>query len=237
MTTLVLAAHVDPRTAAPAFRAALPADVELRAFVEPGLSSAYHALAARLRKGQSRGPILRALLEHVRAERALEDYTRTVLVSWSAPYALAEELLADEEDRAALAGWVALDSGYGPPTREVVDLARRAREGQALYWAGYTDVPTTGYLSSGAFLAEVERQAGEPGGLFHVEHWAHDAEAYAATAYKGAFWRREHVAALHRGPTILAAALEAMPPLAEKDALGAGWAREAPRHGTHLGHS
>lgn len=207
MTTLVLAAHVDPQVAAPWFRAALSPEVELRAFVEPGLSSAYHALAARLRRG---GRLLPALLEHAQASMSIDGYERIVFVSWSAPYALLEDLLVDPEDAAALAGWVALDSGYGDPTPGVVDLARRAREGSALYWAGFTDVPTAGYRSTEAFLAEVQRQAGDPAGLFHVEHWAHDPAAYAAARDKGAFWRKEHIDALHRGPAFLAAALDAL---------------------------
>lgn len=207
MTTLVLAAHVDPQVAAPWFRAELSPEIELRTFVEPGLSSAYHALAARLRKG---GRLLPALLEHTQASMGVDGYEHIVFVSWSAPYALLEELLVDPADAAALAGWVALDSGYGEPTPGVVDLARRARDGSVLYWAGFTDVPTAGYRSTGAFLAEIQRQAGMPAGLFHVEHWAHDPAAYAAARDKGAFWRKEHIGALHRGPAFLAAALEAL---------------------------
>jgi len=207
MTTLILAAHVDPQVAAPWFREALSPEVELCAFVEPGLSSAYHALAARLRRG---GRLLPALLAHAEASMSADAYERIVFVSWSAPYALLEELLVHPADAAALAGWVALDSGYGDPTPGVVDLARRAREGSALYWAGFTDVPTAGYRSTGAFLAEVRRRAGDPAGLFHVEHWPHDPEVYAAARDKGAFWRREHIGALQRGSAFLAAALEAL---------------------------
>jgi hypothetical protein len=205
--TLVLAAHVDPRVASSSFRAALPPEVEICAFVEPGLSSAYHALAVRLR---ANGRVLPALLDHVGTEHGLESYDRVIFLSWSAPYALAEEILASAEDAAALSGWVALDSGYGQPTMGVVDLARRARAGTALYWAGFTDVPTAGYLSSGAFLAEVERLAGEPGGLFHVEHWRHDPAALASAPNQSAFWRSEHIGAVHRGPAFLASALAAL---------------------------
>jgi hypothetical protein len=243
VTTLVLAAHVAPSAGATSLRAALP-DAELRAFVEPGLSSAYHALAARLR---DHGRVLPALLAHAGAERPPEAYERIVFLSWSAGYAMAEELLSTPEDAAALTGWVALDSGYGDPTPAIVDLARRARAGEALYWAGFTDVPTSGYLSSGAFLAEVQRQAGEPAGLFHVEHWAHDPAAYAAAPNKGTFWRDEHVAALRRGPGFLRVALDMLgqvqPPapsaralpsreavLAEARAALAAGVREQPAH-------
>ena len=205
--TLVLAAHVDPQVAAPWFREALSPDVELYAFVEPGLSSAYHAFAARLRDG---GRLLPALLAYTGASVRADAHDRIVFLSWSAPYALLEELLVHPEDAAALTGWVALDSGYGDPTPGVIDLARRARAGEALYWAGFTDVPTTGYRSSAAFLAEVQRQAGDPAGLFHVEHWPHDRAGYAASSDKAGFWRKEHVGALHRGPAFLASALEAL---------------------------
>jgi hypothetical protein len=206
VTTLILAAHVAPSAGATSLRAALP-EAEVRAFVAPGLSSAYHALAARLR---DHGRLLPALLAHAGAERPPEAYDRIVFLSWSAGYAMAEELLSTPEDAAALTVWVALDSGYGDPTPPIVDLARRARAGDALYWAGFTDVPTTGYLSTGAFLAEVQRQAGEPAGLFHAEHWAPDPAAFAAAPNKAIFWREEHIAALRRGPAFLRAALDAL---------------------------
>src|SRR5262249_8590567 len=153
----------------------------------PGLSSVYHALAQRLRAKDGR--LLPALLAHVRAKKPVEGYERIVFVSWSAPYALAEELLVNPADASSIAGWVALDSGYGTPTPGVCDLACRARAGTALYWAGYTDVPTSGYLSSSQFLEAVQQKAGGTGGLFRVVHWEHDPAALAAAHDKAAFWR------------------------------------------------
>ena len=70
MTTLVLAAHVDPQVAAPWFQEVLSPEVELRAFVAPGLSSAYHALAARLR--DQGGRLLPALLAHAEASTSVQ---------------------------------------------------------------------------------------------------------------------------------------------------------------------
>ena len=114
------------------------------------------------------------------------------------------------EDAAALAAWVGLDSGYGLPTAGIVALAKRALAGDAVYFAGYTDVPTSGYLSSGQFLDKVITEAAAPAGNFRVDHWAHDPAALAAAHDQGAFWRGEHIGALHQGPALLAAALGAL---------------------------
>ncbi len=215
MKTLVIAAHVGP-AAAPEFAAVLGDDVELRCFVENGLSSAYHALAARLRGPDGR--LLPALIAHAGARSDVEAYDRIILLTWSAPYALAEELLSHPDDAASISGWVALDSGYGVPTPGVIDLARRAYAGKSLYWAGATDVPTVGYADSRHFLASIASQIGATWngygssicGLLRFEQWAHDGSALAAAHDQGAFWRAEHIAALHRGPAFLAAALAAL---------------------------
>jgi hypothetical protein len=218
MTTLVLLGHIGPQ-ALPLFRAALEAaerlrlEVELAPFVEAGLSEAYHALARRLRGTDGR--LLPRLLEHAGAGHPLAAYDQVLLVTWSAPYALAEELLQLPVDALALAGWVALDSGYGSPTRGVLELARRARVGRALYWAGYTDVPTYTYPSSGDFLEAVQKAAGAPLGGFRVEHWAHDPAAaivaqHAGSGALGAYWRAEHLGALRRGPEWMVEALQAL---------------------------
>ena len=217
MTTLVLLAHVGPDAEA-LFQAALDKQgiehVELRAFVENGLSSAYHALAARLRKG---GRILPELLKHAGATRSIGGYDAILYCGWSAAYALCEDLLAIPADRDALAGITMLDSGYGTAPASIVDFARLARDSRKLYLAIYTDVPTTGYPSSGAFLAQVEREAGPPAGLFSIEHRVADVSALAAKLHgltgqargdaAGAFWRSEHIAALHEGPRLLVGAI------------------------------
>ena len=220
MTTLVLLAHVGP-DAVPLFTSALDAagieHVELRAFVENGLSSAYHALAARLRTG---GRILPALLKHAGASLPLSGYDAVIYCGWSAAYALMEDVVSVTADRDALAGIVCLDPGYGSAPPAVVDWARLARDGRKLYSAIYTDVPTSGYASSGEFLAQVQREAGAPEGLFTVEHRVFDPVARAAKLHgltgparsdaDGAFWRGEHVAALHAGPRLLVAGLQAL---------------------------
>ena len=203
--TLLLLGHVADATP---FRAALAGlDVEARTFLVNGLSSAYRLFAARLRTA---GRVLPALLRHAGAERPIEGYERIVFATWSAPYAMIEELLRSDADAAAITGWIALDSGYGTPPAGVVDLAARARMGLALYWAGHTDVPTSGYPSSGQYLAAVRARAGEPAGLFRVEHWVHSVEARRAAPDVGAFWRAEHVGALRRGPAFVRSALDAL---------------------------
>ena len=209
--TLLILAHVA--NAAP-FADALAsrddaAEIELRPLVVNGMSAAYHHLAATLRD-KATGRLLPALLRHVRASRPVSGYERIVFVSWSAPYALLQDLASRDDDAAALAGAVMLDSGYGPVTPGEAALAKRARAGRAVLFAGATDVPTTGYASSRAHLADLCRQAGEPTGGFHVELWEHDAAALHAAHDKGAFWRAEHIGALHRGPALVARALAAL---------------------------
>ena len=219
MTILLILAHVsDPAPFAAELATRPDAGViELRPLVVPGLSGVYHALAASLRRASVEGRLLPALLRHVRASRPVTGYDRIVFVSWSAPYALAQELLSREDDAASLAGWVALDSGYGAVTPGEVALALRAREGKAILWSGATEVPTTGYASSRAHLAELCRRAGEPTGGFHVELWDHDVAAYHAAPDKAAFWREEHISALHRGPAFVARALAALDKLTAYD--------------------
>ena len=224
MHLVLLAHHIargKPGSILPDYEAALEragidtADVELCAFVAPGngLSSSYHTLAAKLRKG---GRILPQLLVHVGALLKLDAYESIGLVTWSAPYGLAQDLLAIEADRDALAYWVACDSGYGPITPGVADFARLARDRRKLYSAFYTDVRTSGYDDSGTFLKHVQLAAGAPTGLFSVEHLAHDEAAYRAklagltgearSKAASRFWENEHIAALHVGPRALAAA-------------------------------
>lgn len=211
MTTLVLALHhAADAVSALDVAVANRGDVEVRGKVINGLSSAYHAYAAHLHSG---GRILPALAKDLGAEHGIADYDRVLLVTWSAPYALAEDLLAIEEDADALTGWIALDSGYGHPTPGIVELAKKAAAGEKLYYASYTDIETKpDYPSSADFLVEVQKRAGAtaPVGLFDVQHLAHNAGAYKAAHDKGAFWRGEHISALHRGPERLAAALDAL---------------------------
>ena len=205
---LILFAHHEsrgkPGCILPEYEAALAQagvnidDVELCAFVENGFSSVYHALSARLRKN---GRILPQLLTHVGALQGLEAYESIGLVTWSAPYALAEDLLAIPADRDALAYWVALDSGYGPITPGVTDFARLARDRRKLYSAVFTDVQTPTYANSRQFLEAVQLAAGAPEGFFFVEHLTFPPTTKATD---------EHIGALHVGPRVLAAAWSAL---------------------------
>lgn len=207
MTILVIALHHDTGPTEALRAACAGHDVEVIGHVVPGLSSAYHAYAASLRHD---GRLLPALAKAIGAKQDLEAYAQRVIVSWSAPYAFVEDVLAVPADAAIVDAIVMLDSGYGEPSAGVVALAKRARDGGAVYFAGYTDVPTSGYLSSGQFLAKVQAEAGAPSGGFRVDHWSHDQAVERAAPDKGAFWRAEHIGALHRGPALLADALAAL---------------------------
>ena len=224
MPILVLLAHHTPAIL-PAYRAALSASgiaddlVELRPFVSPfpGMSSAYTALANHLREG---GRILPGLLRHAGATLPLSSYDAVLLVTWSAPYSLMESVLAIAADRDAIAGWIGCDSGYGIAPPSIVDWARLARDSRKLYSAIYTDVPTYTYPSSGDFLAQVQREAGAPAGMFTVEHRAHDVTALhtilagltgaARGQAEARYWEHEHVAARDEGPRLLVAAMAAL---------------------------
>lgn len=194
MTTLALAFHHAPETVA-ALRVANPG-VEIRGLLIPGKSSVYHARAAQLRDKDGR--LLPALCEALGLHQP-GVHDRIVLVSWSAGYAMVEELLDNDDDAAFIDGWVALDSGYGTPTDGVDSLSIRAalsptdeHEPQA-YFASYTDIVPPGYPSTRDFL----RALGPPSGLFDVEHIpGDDADA--------------HIRALHRGPERLRACLAAL---------------------------
>lgn len=219
MTTLILALHHGPDAAAAIRTACADAgrDVEVRSYIVNGLSSAYHAFAASIKRD---GRILPTLAAKLGAAQPLDAYERVLLVTWSAPYALVEDVLAIKADAAALTGFVALDSGYGTPTPGVVDYARRAVNGECLYYATYTDVPTYTYPSTGDFLAAVVQHVGEPDGLFDVEHLSHDAAALSVAVHRGgdsvgAFWRGEHVRAQRRGPARVLAALAALDGVAD----------------------
>ena len=217
MTTLIIALHHN-QAATDALRAACgDHDVEVLGHVENGLSSAYHAYAARLRQG---GRILPSLARAFGATRPFDAYDTKLIVSWSAPYALVQDVLEIVADRDALTGIIMLDSGYGPITPGVADFARLARDRRKLYSAFYTDVRTSGYDDSGTFLKHVQLVAGAPKGLFSVEHLAHDEAAYRAklagltgearSKAASRFWENEHINALHQGPLALAAAFTAL---------------------------
>jgi len=207
---LVIALHFDAKADFGLAGRLMPLGCEVRRLVLAGMSSAYDALGMRLQSANA-GRILPALLVAAGASFKLADYASVWIVSWSAPYSLVRRILSIPADAEALTGWVSLDSGYASrdPDGSAADaqvapfatFAQRARRGEKALFAGFTDVPThgagntNGYASTADFAKELQRMAGGTGGLFTVEHWAHDPAALAAAADKGAFWRDEHIAA------------------------------------------
>jgi hypothetical protein len=178
---LILALHYSPE-AVDVLRAHLGAGVEVRGAALLGLSAAYVTLAQQIRCPG--GELLAPLAHRLGASLALDDYEAVFLVTWSAAYAYARELLGAGIDADKLTGWISLDSGYsgkdpdGTPADAQVTpflaLVGEAADGAgALVWAGYTDVATVpSVANTGAFWAEVRRLSGrEPRGLFRIDHW------------------------------------------------------------------
>jgi hypothetical protein len=207
---IVIALHFDTKAEFALAGRLMPLGCEVRRLVLAGMSSAYTAFAQRL-QGANHGRVLPGLLTAVAASHKLADYRSIWIVSWSAPYSLVRQLLTIHADAEALTGWVSLDSGYASrdsdgtaADAQVAPFAaftKRARRGEKALAIGFTDTPTHGagktggYASTADFAAELQRMVGGAGGLFTVEHWAHDPAALAAAPDKAAFWRGEHIAA------------------------------------------
>jgi len=228
---LLLCAHVAEPRGADLRRAIASAGLSgwtVHAFVRPGLSRIYRALAHALRRrslvAASPAPFLPQLLEYLHLA-PIKHWERVVIATYSAGYALLEELVASPIDRRAITGWIAIDSGYAGADAGVHALARTAAEGKRLVWCGYTDLDPVAYASTAAYAAELLRAAGieptsgrlvEARGLLRAERWPHDAAALAAAQRAGsaavaALWRREHRAALEvHGPSFVARALAAL---------------------------
>jgi hypothetical protein len=204
---LILALHYTPE-AVNVLRARLGAGVEVRGVALLGLSAAYVTLAQQIRCPG--GELLAPLAHRLGASLKLDDYEAVFLVTWSAAYAYARELLGAGVDADKLTGWISLDSGYAGKDHDgtaadaqvtpFLELVGEAADGAgALVWAGYTDVATVpSVASTGAFWREVVRLSGrEPRGLFRIDHWP---------GARGS----DHVAARDtHGPGFVADALEA----------------------------
>lgn len=168
----------------------------------PGMSAAYSALAADLRRRYP-GPLLDALLRHLRAE----DVGPCVVAWFSAGYGLARELAADES-ASRVAAWVGLDGMHTSREADgtasdagvawLVKLAAEALEGRTVLTLGHSDVRTYGSTASTTDVAaEVRRLAGAPRGKFVVR-------AYNVATRD----HDEHVAALRGwGPDLLGEAV------------------------------
>ncbi len=187
MRHLVLFAHADPQVA-PKYRTALApvGDVDL-VFVNAtggGFSSAYSSLGQQLRAPDGRIlPRLKA--KYIPTSLAGRKYDTTTLVTFSAGYALAREILKSTADRDAIDALVMLDSlhaGFdGDGTAGDVqlsgflDFALLAKDGRKVFHIGHSDVKTPQPGQKGAFAsttqtaAELVRLAGGTGGKFEVQ--------------------------------------------------------------------
>lgn len=205
-------AHADPSTVRERYTGLLPAGSALRPFVLPGGSSAAYEQHARALRAQRRS-VAAGLRATYAADRPADE--PMVLVTFSAGYGLARELLRDTDP--GIAALVLLDSlhasfeGDGTPLdaqlAPFVAYAKRAQRGEVAFWMGHSDVqtPQTGpgrFASTTQTAAELVRLAGEPSGLFHVEAFNVRGAAHA---------KEEHMAALREwGPEFVAACVSAL---------------------------
>ena len=173
---LVYFAHGEPAVL-PAYAAALaPAgDVDIVLVRLEGRSSAYEQLGQELRCPEGR--ILPELRRRFPAPEPEGAYTTLTLITYSAGYALAREILARAGDRAALDAYVAIDSIHTDLVDGVADAAQLAgfagfaeqtKEGDKTFWLGHSDVRTAGYASTTQVAARMLELVGGEGGGFVV---------------------------------------------------------------------
>lgn len=207
MSTILLAHAYLPADVRARYEAACPG-WRIVPFVSsfPGMSSAYTALAADLRRRYP-GPLLDALLRHL---KVTDD--GPIAVCWfSAGYSMARELAADAS-ASRVAAWVGLDgmhSGKDPDgtasdagVEWLVKLARAALVGETVVALGHSDVRTYNGVASTTDVAnEVRRLAEVPPG---DKHGGLILRAYNVRAAD----HNEHVAALVAwGPALLGEAV------------------------------
>jgi hypothetical protein len=170
---LLLLVHFDP-SLVPAYQAALAplADRWVIGSLYLGpLSGAYTSFAARER-GRGKNLIHAALAAAGDVPGA--RWTRLVVASFSAGYALVREMLRGPEAD-LIDGWIGIDSGHAALDRDgtaldaqvepFVRLARRAIDGKALLWLGHSDVRTpqaghSAFASTTQFADELLRLVG-----------------------------------------------------------------------------
>jgi hypothetical protein len=189
---LVYFVHGEP-AATPAYETALaPAgSVDIVLVRLEGKSSVYAQLGESLRDADGR--ILPALRARFPAPEAEEAYSTLTLITYSAGYALARAILANEEDREALDAYVAIDSIHADLVDGVADaeqlagfvaFAERARDGDKTFWLGHSDVRTAGYASTTQVAARILDLAGGEGGGFVVRGF--DVRAADASEHRAA---------------------------------------------------
>lgn len=205
MSTILLAHAYLPADVRARYEAACPG-WRIVPFVSsfPGMSAAYTALAADLRRRYP-GPLLDALLRHL---KVADD--GPCAVGWfSAGYAMARELAADGAQPAAWIGLDGMHAGKDPDGTAsdvgvawLVKLARAALVGETVVALGHSDVRTYGAVASTTDVAaEVRRLAEVPPG---DKHGGLILRAYNVRAAD----HDEHVAALTGwGPALLGEAV------------------------------
>lgn len=169
MTHLVLFAcpgMPEPSVVAQYEQALAPlGSVRLCWIAKPGFSSVFTQIGHDCRDPSGR--VLPRLLQ--RYAPNVPHHTVS-LVTYSAGYGLARELLRDKRDREALDAYVALDSIHGPKTATdaasapFVEYARAAAAGQCLFALAHTDVPTP-YMSTTEMAGYLSEQVPPDG------HW------------------------------------------------------------------
>ncbi|MGN6107644.1 MAG: hypothetical protein ACTHU0_21220, partial [Kofleriaceae bacterium] len=148
---LLLLVHVDP-SVVPLYRAAIASlsePWELCTLNAGAFSSAYTTLGRAL-KSTAPG-ILAAAADRAGAAAPLAAYSRIALLTFSAGYAFAREILTST-DAAKLDALILLDSAHAALEGDgtaldaqvlpFVAAARRALAGEAAFWLGHTDVRT-----------------------------------------------------------------------------------------------
>lgn len=172
MGTILFAHAALPATLRTQYELAAPG-WRLIPFVSPfpGMSSAYEALTADLRKRFPGMPLLSALLKHLK----LEETGPVVFVWFSAGYKMAELLAGDVPSWDQIAAWVGIDgmhSGKDPDGSAsdtgvgwLVQLAQGALTGYTVLALGHSDVKTYGGVASTTEVAaEVRRLSNMPDG-------------------------------------------------------------------------
>ncbi len=215
MRHLVLFIHGDESSVRRMYTDALRplGEVDL-VFINCGAySSPYAAEGTNLR--DTSGRVLPRLLgKWVPTAIAARKHDTLSVVSFSAGYGLAREILRSSDDRGALDAYVALDSVHSAPIgtaaskvqlQPFADYATRAKNGQCLMWLSHTDVQTPQLPAKNAFASttqvaeELLKLTGGTGGNWFVRSY----NTRPASEQMG-----EHSAALVEwGPSFVAEAL------------------------------
>jgi hypothetical protein len=172
MSRLALIAHASPTVEAAYLDALAPYGFsKVVAFTSSfkGMSSAYVQLAQSLKKD---GRILPSLI----GRYAPGEWEKVALITWSAGYGLAREMLNIAEDVAQLDMLVMLDSlhsGSSAAEKEIqlapfVRFAQLARQGRKVFFLGHSDVPTSGYESTTKTAHNLVARVGGVSGKFFV---------------------------------------------------------------------